>query len=116
MSLTPCGPAFAGASTNRAQRVCFLLDRAAQTADRGAPMQVSTQQTASPAADVAFEVHTRSSLPRLSWCLELADSATLARIYHGAWVETGSDAFFEGAWAGDYSRADFDQHFMTGTG
>lgn len=65
---------------------------------------------------IRFEFVPCPRLPRLAWCLELEQGSSVATVLHGDAVETGAHGFFEGAWAGELPRGDFDSGFMTGTG
>jgi hypothetical protein len=79
-------------------------------------LEIHTPQQADTAPGLSFEFVRCPELPQLSWCLEIEDGAHAVRVLHGAAVETGPRGFFEGAWAGDFTRGDFESDFMTGTG
>lgn len=56
------------------------------------------------------------NLPPLSWCM-IFEQGGNATLYHGSFVETFDDGFFEGGWDGEVSALDFDQsHFFLGSG
>ncbi|HEU4618765.1 MAG TPA: hypothetical protein VFV10_12050 [Gammaproteobacteria bacterium] len=48
-----------------------------------------------------------STLPRLAWCARLTAGRDDIAVEHGAWVETGADWFFEGAWKGPFDAHAF---------
>jgi len=48
-------------------------------------------------------------LPRLAWAARLRAGDHVVQIFHGPWVETRDDCFFEGAWDGPFERCQFDQ-------
>lgn len=56
------------------------------------------------------------ALPRLAWCATLQLGVPVARLRHGPDVEVGADYFCEGAWAGDFTAADFDSKPLMGSG
>jgi hypothetical protein len=56
------------------------------------------------------------SVPRLAWCAVYEADSRILTVYHGSWVETGQERFFEGAWNGDLAGDGFCDAFMTGTG
>lgn len=55
-----------------------------------------------------FEFKESLALPRLAWCAEFTQGESVVKVYHGRSVETASDFFFEGAWAGKFSDGAFD--------
>lgn len=57
-----------------------------------------------------------SNLPSLAWHLEVRRGATKIQVIHGSAVETAPQAFFEGAWAGDFESMDFMKHERFGSG
>ena len=58
-----------------------------------------------------------ASLPRLGWCAHLWRRSSVARVYHGPWVETRDDWFVEGAWTGAFEKGELDRAlFNVGSG
>ena len=49
------------------------------------------------------------SLPRLSWCAEIAQGADEVLVLHGSHVETGNDFFVEGAWSEPFGQIEFER-------
>jgi hypothetical protein len=54
--------------------------------------------------------------PKLSWCANLADDTV--KVLHGSRVEYADEWVFEGTWAGEFGRGDFDREapVIIGTG
>jgi hypothetical protein len=50
-------------------------------------------------------VHRLEALPPLAWCARVEPSGV--DLWCGAWVETGDDFFWEGAWAGEFAAGGF---------
>lgn len=50
-----------------------------------------------------------SCIPPMSWCARLMTGSGNVEVVHGSGVETGSDAFFEGAWSGALEARGFDE-------
>jgi hypothetical protein len=63
-----------------------------------------------------FNYTTCPNLPKLAWCMQLGAGTSAVNVLHGAWVETRESGFFEGAWASEFDKANYDATFMTGTG
>lgn len=59
-----------------------------------------------------FKFEQIASLPRLSWCACIPKHEKVAHIFHGPWVETRDDCFFEGAWDGPLEACRFDDAIM----
>lgn len=58
-----------------------------------------------------------TSLPRLAWCAHLRRNNPEITVWHGPWVETREDGFFEGAWDGPFEEGRHDEAAtFTGTG
>ena len=56
-------------------------------------------------------------LPKLAWLAILEKNISAIRVVHGAWVETGDDFFFEGAWSSEFGKRGFDSDiFLAGSG
>jgi hypothetical protein len=55
-------------------------------------------------------------LPPLAWHCRIDAPGGTADILHGAGVEVRENAFFEGAWNGEFRRMDFLEHERFGTG
>ena len=53
--------------------------------------------------------HAVPTFPRLAWCVRLEKGSRAADVFHGPWVETREDRFFEGAWDGDFGDGNFDR-------
>ncbi len=64
--------------------------------------------------DIAFIADAR--LPQLSWLCRIPTGSQTATVIHGSGVATGTDFFFEGAWAGPYADRDFLDKAAFGTG
>ncbi len=56
-----------------------------------------------------FEFILQKTLPRSAWLACLRQGHGSAQIFHGRGVEVFGNAFFEGAWDGDYPAAGFDE-------
>ena len=56
------------------------------------------------------------ALPPLAWHCRIDAPGAVAKILHGAGVDVRENAFFEGAWNGEFSRMDFSDHECFGTG
>ena len=54
-----------------------------------------------------FKFKMISSLPKLAWCAHIQKESDIIEVFHGPWVETTQNFFFEGAWAGNYSSGRF---------
>ena len=64
-----------------------------------------------------FDFHLVESLPRLAWCAEVTKGDDSINVFHGPWVETHFDSFFEGAWDGDFAVRGFEKATtMVGSG
>ncbi|MEQ1839818.1 MAG: hypothetical protein ABL994_05375 [Verrucomicrobiales bacterium] len=48
-----------------------------------------------------------SSLPQLAWCARFRSGEPFVEVEHGSAVETRGDYFFEGAWSGGFSAAEY---------
>jgi hypothetical protein len=69
-------------------------------------------------AEAPFELSfmRKEGIPSLAWCLEATSGARRATVWHGARVETSTDAFVEGAWDGPYEQMAMDQAVCMGSG
>jgi hypothetical protein len=56
-----------------------------------------------------FSFRKVDSLPRLAWCAIVTRQDQAVVVYHGPDVELASNAFFEGAWDGEFRQFDFDE-------
>lgn len=56
------------------------------------------------------------SIPPLAWHCRIDSPRRVAVILHGAGVEVRENAFFEGAWNGQFSKMDFSDHECFGSG
>lgn len=56
-----------------------------------------------------FNFRKVDSLPRLAWCAIITRQDQAIVVYHGADVEVASNAFFEGAWDGEFEQFNFDE-------
>ncbi len=56
-----------------------------------------------------FSFRKVDSLPRLAWCAIVTRQDQVAVVYHGPDVEVSSNAFFEGAWDGEFNQLAFDK-------
>lgn len=63
-----------------------------------------------------IEIVEVAAIPRLAWCARLERGAEKLTLFHGSAVEIRGNGFFEGAWAGNFARDEYDAAFMTGTG
>ena len=55
-----------------------------------------------------FEYQRIDSLPKLAWCARFSEGSRRVMVWHGPWVETRPDRFFEGTWDGSFSEGQFD--------
>lgn len=56
-----------------------------------------------------FSFRKIDKLPRLAWCAIITRQEQAVVVYHGPDVEVASNAFFEGAWDGEFDQLNFDQ-------
>jgi hypothetical protein len=56
------------------------------------------------------------TLPRLAWCARVELGVAAIRVLHGPDVEVGDGFFCEGAWAGEFTSADFESAPLMGSG
>lgn len=64
-----------------------------------------------------FKYLLNKELPRLAWCAVVLKDSDEVNVYHGIDIETKMNFFVEGAWNGDFMRADFDTaNFFMGSG
>jgi hypothetical protein len=58
---------------------------------------------------VLFETRSFADIAPLAWVLDCCPGMRRPILYHGRHVELFDTGFFEGAWAGDFAQAGFDQ-------